>query len=153
MPTVQLADGTWRQTAHSYAMRLTVRIQNPAHAQQAQRSKWRPPRFELHADEWLPMLFLHYRWIFGNARAQVWRSAFPLLPPVLSEHRSFIADRTARCDPCTMVQRRHCERHRGARHLAHRFSRRTSPVRLTCWWAGKPRLHCAVRPAVGAPVS
>ena len=52
---------------------------------------------ELHADEWLPMVALHYRWNTGNADwavSEFGRCAFPMLPSLIASRLAQpVADR------------------------------------------------------------
>ena len=98
MPTVQLADGTWRQDSALICDEIDREHPEPSTRPTGAAQQMAASLLELHADEWLPMLALHYRWDIPEnaawAQQEFGRSAFPLLPSVLSEHLAKpIADR------------------------------------------------------------
>jgi glutathione S-transferase len=87
MPTVQLADGSWLQDSSDIIDAFEQRKPEPAVKPTGVRQAFFSALAELYADEWLPMLALHYRW---NVRANVdfavsefARYGFPWLPKAL----------------------------------------------------------------------
>ena len=87
MPTMRLADGTWRQDSALICDEIESEHPQPMTRPTSAAQQMAASLLELHADEWLPMLALHYRWDTENAawaQAEFGRSAFPLLPAALS---------------------------------------------------------------------
>ena len=89
MPTMRLADGTWRQDSALICDEIEAAHPDspptkPPGAAQALASSL----LELHADEWLPILALHYRWnVPGNAAwaaEEFGRCALPWAPRALA---------------------------------------------------------------------
>jgi glutathione S-transferase len=96
MPTMQLADGSWRQDSALICDEIEAchperPTQPPGAAQRLASSL-----LELHGDEWLPMLALYFRWAYGadaeggtNAEwavAEFGRCAFPWAPSAIATH-------------------------------------------------------------------
>lgn len=88
MPSVQLADGSWRQDSALVCDEIEAvhaeRPTKPPGAAQQLASLL----LELHADEWMPMVALHYRWNREDnatwAVTEFGRCGFPWLPTLLS---------------------------------------------------------------------
>jgi len=88
MPTVRRADGTWMQDTSEIIDSLEVEFPEPAIAPGGPSQQLASLLLELHGDEWLPIVALHYRWnLQGNAafaKAEFGRYGFPWLPGLLS---------------------------------------------------------------------
>lgn len=88
MPAIKLADGSWRQD--SALICDEIEAAHPEHPTQPAGGAQRlaSSLLELHGDEWLPILALHYRWdVPANARWAVGEfgaNAFPWLPGFVS---------------------------------------------------------------------
>ena len=89
MPTVVLDDGTWLQDSsfiidHFENQKIYPSIHPPGASQ-----KLASYLFEVFADEWLPMVALHYRWNLEEnknfALQDFARSGFPYLPRFLGK--------------------------------------------------------------------
>ena len=103
MPTVQLADGSWRQDSALICDEIEAEHPEPTTKPAGAAQQLAALLLELYADEWLPMLALHYRWnLPANshwAEREFGRCAFPWLPsgiaarlvaPFASKMRSFL---------------------------------------------------------------
>ncbi len=88
MPTMRLADGTWRQDSALICDEIEAEHPEPTCKPTGAAQRLASSLLELHADEWLPMLALHYRWDKPEnsawAQGEFGRIAFPLLPAAIS---------------------------------------------------------------------
>ena len=62
MPTVRLSDGQWRQDSALICDEIEAEHPDPSTTPGGAAQQMAASLLELHADEWLPMLALHYRW-------------------------------------------------------------------------------------------
>jgi glutathione S-transferase len=89
MPTVQLADGTWLQDSSDIIDTLEAMHPDPCTVPSGATQRLASSLLELHGDEWLPMVALHYRWNVpeNNAFAmdEFARYGLPFLPLFLGK--------------------------------------------------------------------
>ncbi|MEZ4266584.1 MAG: glutathione S-transferase C-terminal domain-containing protein [Myxococcota bacterium] len=88
MPTVRMADGSWRQDSAEILDEVDRAHPQPDRAPLGPRQRLASLLLELYADEWLPMTALHYRWNRpANRRFAIdefARCGFPWLPRLLA---------------------------------------------------------------------
>lgn len=88
MPTVRMADGSWRQDSAEILDEVDLAHPEPGRAALGPRQLVASLLLELYADEWLPMTALHYRWSRpANRRFAIdefARCGFPWLPRLLA---------------------------------------------------------------------
>jgi glutathione S-transferase len=88
MPTLQMADGTWRQDSALICDELEATFRSRPTTPPGPTQRLASLLLELLADEWFPMLALHYRWNTpGNkewATREFGRCAFPWMPPPIA---------------------------------------------------------------------
>ena len=102
MPAMQEPDGEWLQDSALMCERIEADAPSPSTTPPGATQRLASMLLELHGDEWLPMLALHFRWnIAANrewAEEEFGRCGFPLLPaplarmlvrPVATKMRSF----------------------------------------------------------------
>jgi len=82
MPAVRLSDGSWRQDSALICDEIEAEHPEPMTRPSGAAQHLACSLLELHADEWLPLLALHYRWSHNEAWAvdEFARCGFPLLP-------------------------------------------------------------------------
>jgi len=84
MPTVLRPDGSWMQDSSEIIDTLEAEFPEPALTPPGPSQQLVSLLVELHADEWLPMAALHYRWNIKKnahfARNEFARYGFPRLP-------------------------------------------------------------------------
>lgn len=82
MPAVHLSDGSWRQDSALICDEIEAEHPEPNLRPSGAAQQLASSLLELHADEWLPLLALHYRWAHNEAWAvdEFARCGFPLLP-------------------------------------------------------------------------
>jgi len=89
MPTVELPDGTWLQDSSDIIDTLEALHPNPCTVPSGITQRLACLLLELHGDEWLPMVALHYRWnVEDNARfamKEFARCGIPWLPAFLGQ--------------------------------------------------------------------
>jgi len=89
MPTVQQPDGTWLQDSSDIIDTLEAQTPNPSIVPPGPIQRLAALLLELHGDEWLPMVALHYRW--NNPTNKVFamrefaRYALPYVPSFLAQ--------------------------------------------------------------------
>ncbi len=87
MPTIRRADGSWMQDSSEIIDTLEAEFPEPSLTPRGPTQRLVSLLIELHADEWLPMAALHYRWNREeNARFalnEFARYGFPWLPAFL----------------------------------------------------------------------
>jgi len=88
MPTVLLDDGTWLQDSSEIIDTLETRLPGVSITPPGDRQRLVNLLLELHGDEWLPMVALHYRWNKPENRAfamhEFGRDGFPWVPGPLA---------------------------------------------------------------------
>jgi glutathione S-transferase len=88
MPSVRLADGSWRQDSALICDEIEKSHPEFPTTPPGAAQKLASSLLELHGDEWLPAVALHYRWDLPEnkewAVREFGRCAFPLLPSALS---------------------------------------------------------------------
>jgi len=88
MPTVLRADGTWMQDSSEIIDAMEAEFTEPSITPPGPSQQLASLLLELHGDEWLPIVALHYRWnLAGNAafaRDEFGRYGFPWLPGILA---------------------------------------------------------------------
>ena len=88
MPTMKLADGTWRQDSALICDEIEAEHPEPSTKPTGAAQQLASSLLEFHADEWLPMLALHYRWDKPEnaawAQSEFGRIGFPILPRAVS---------------------------------------------------------------------
>jgi glutathione S-transferase len=109
MPTVRRADGTWMQDTSEIIDALEVENPEPAITPRGPSQRLASLLLELHADEWLPIVALHYRWNVGEnaafAAAEFGRYGFPWLPgPIARRLAAPMAAKMASYLPLVGVQ-------------------------------------------------
>ena len=89
MPTVELPDGTWLQDSSDIIDKLELAHPAPSVFPSEPKQKMASALMELHADEWLPMVALHYRWNIPEnaafAMREFSRYALPGVPSFLGQ--------------------------------------------------------------------
>lgn len=88
MPTVVAPDGSWMQDSSEIIDALELRFPEPGITPPGARQRLVSSLMELHGDEWLPMVALHYRWHrplnAAFAYAEFGREGLPWLPGFVS---------------------------------------------------------------------
>ncbi|EOD14629.1 hypothetical protein EMIHUDRAFT_96331 [Emiliania huxleyi CCMP1516] len=97
MPAVRLGDGSWRQDSALICDEVERNHPDRPTRPPGATQRLAASLLELHADEWLPMVALHYRWNTGNADwavSEFGRCAFPMLPSLIASRLAQpVADR------------------------------------------------------------
>mmetsp|Transcript_33780 Transcript_33780/g.55769 ORF Transcript_33780/g.55769 Transcript_33780/m.55769 type:complete len:453 (+) Transcript_33780:142-1500(+) len=90
MPSIRLADGSWRQDSALICDEIEAEHPIPATRPSGAAQQLASSLLELHADEWLPIMALHFRWNRPDnaswAQREFGQHAFPLLPVNLGAH-------------------------------------------------------------------
>ncbi len=103
MPTVRLNNGTWLQDSSHIIDELEALHPNPSIHPSGAKQKLFSYLIELHGDEWLPMVALHYRWHLKENKAFAlqefkryglpWSPYFlstPLVLPIAKKMQSYL---------------------------------------------------------------
>ena len=88
MPSVKLADGQWRQDSALICDEIEASHPERPTQPSGPTQRLASSLLELHGDEWLPMVALHYRWNMPQnkewAVREFGRTGFPWLPELIS---------------------------------------------------------------------